>query len=346
MDGFADLDTRLASHECWCLPLEAGEFVRSHVIACINSLRQRYPQAKVILGAGAECIIEQLEAISGWKVLANSPEVVTQLDTPDIFFNALKKMQIPFPSLQSGAKPGSGNWLFKREKSCGGMGVSRESIEGATGYWQQEMSGTAVSVLCIADGQEFQLIGINEQYSTSVFDGYPYVYQGALANAKIDKLLTDKTDGYIDKIIKHFNLKGVFSIDMLWVDQHANGALYVLEINPRISASFELYERVNPELNLVDAHIRVCEGERLRDIEFNDSQSGYLIVYAKDDCQISPQLIWPEWVKDRPEACRQISKFEPICSVHADQIENESDLYLLLQKRANQVIDILNQQVI
>ena len=127
---------------------------------------------------------------------------------------------------------------------------------------------------------------------------------------------------------------------MVSVERVGEQKLYVLEINPRISASFELYERINPGLNLVDAHIRVCEGERLSDIQLSDSQSAYLIVYAKDDCLISEHLVWPTWVKDKPEALRQISKHEPICSVYADAGESDDSLYSLLQRRVDQVIDL------
>ncbi len=342
VDGFADTDTLECSHECWCLPLQAGEFVESHLQTCLVKLQHRYPQAKVILGAGAENLASYIDQFPSWKLCANDSAVVTQLRDPHCFFDGLDELQVDYPAVQFGSKPDSGEWLFKRTDSCGGMGVSRERVDHAYGYWQQEISGLAVSALCISDGLEVAFLGVNQQYSTASFEGYPYVYRGVLANADINPIFKAKTISYISKIIKHFSLKGVFSLDMILAGQQAEERLYVLEINPRISASFELYERINPSLNLVDAHIRVCEGERLSGVELIDSKSAYLIVYAQDDCRILEKLHWPEWVKDRPEAMRKILKHEPICSVHADEGESDDSLYTLLQQRADQVMDLIN----
>jgi predicted ATP-grasp superfamily ATP-dependent carboligase len=341
VDGFADTDTLECSHECWCLPLEAGQFLKSHLDTCLIKLQQRYPNARVVLGAGAENLAGYIKQFQSWKLCANDSNIVEQLRDPHSFFENLGELQVAYPNVQYESKPDSGEWLYKRGDSCGGMGVSRDYIENAHGYWQQEISGLAVSALCISDGLNVMCLGINQQYSTSSFDGYPYVYQGVLANVNIDHIIKLKTISYINKIIKHFNFKGVFSLDMILAKQQTEESLYVLEVNPRISASFELYERINPGLNLVDAHIRVCEGERLSEIELNDSKSAYLIVYAKDDCRISELLRWPEWVKDRPEAMRKISKDEPICSVHADEEESNEALYALLQQRANLVISLI-----
>ncbi len=342
VDGFADIDTLESCYECWCLPLVDGEFLDSHIETCLLKLQQHYQQAKVILGAGAESLTGDIETILGWQLCGNNSKVVSQLKDPQIFFEGLRELQINYPPVQFDSKPKTDDWLYKLTDSCGGMGVSREAKVSTRGYWQQEILGLAISALCISDGREVMCLGFNRQYSTSRFKGYPYVYQGALANVEIDNLLKEKTISCADNIITRFNIKGVFSIDMILAQQQAKQALYVLEINPRISASFELYERINHGLNLVDAHIRVCEGERLCEIELSSAQSAYLIVYAEDDYLIPQQLVWPEWVKDRPEALRRISKHEPICSVHADAGESDVSLYSLLQSRVGQVISLIN----
>lgn len=342
VDGFADTDTLESSHVCWCLPLDNGEFLDSHLNTCLARLQQRYPQAKVILGAGAENLADRIEAFTGWQLCANSSKVVAQLNNPHEFFEALDELQITYPAVRYASMAESGEWLYKLANSCGGMGVSRQVIDKLQGYWQQEISGIAVSALCVSNGVEVVCLGFNQQYSTSSFEGYPYVYRGVLVNADLSSTLKEKTICYANKLINHFNIIGVFSLDMIASKQFAQESLYVLEVNPRISASFELYEHLNPSLNLVDAHIRVCEGERLPEFDLSNTQSAYLIVYAEEDCLISEQLVWPEWVKDRPEAFRQISKYEPICSVHADEGESKGSLYSLLKQRADQVIGLIN----
>ena len=56
------------------------------------------------------------------------------------------------------------------------------------------------------------------------------------------------------KIASEFGLRGLFGIDFLW-----DGAgLWPTEVNPRYTASVEIYERTM-EIALLDWHIRACE---------------------------------------------------------------------------------------
>ena len=339
VDAFADTETLKACKECWCLPLVAGEFVSSQLLTCLNRLKVRYPVVKVILGAGAEQLASYIEDTSTWHLCGNCSQNINQINNPDSFFAGLQSQGIPYPAVHDGGRCCSSGWLYKLADRCGGIGVLRNIADGemeASGYWQDEILGQSISALCISDGKQGQCIGINEQYSSSSFEGYPYVYQGALANVEISDKILYKIYSYIDNIIKYFNIIGVFSLDMMVAQEQ----LYVLEINPRLSASFELYERINPSLNLVDAHIRVCEGERLSKLALQATQCAYLIVYAEEDCQVAREIEWPQWVSDRPEALRHIAKYEPICSVHADQSEGE--INSLLKQRSKEVLNYIN----
>ena len=143
--------------------------------------------------------------------------------------------------------------------------------------------------------------------------------------------------GYASKLKDSFKIFGVFSIDMIL----SAGQLYVLEINPRVTASFELYEQVNPALNLVDAHIRVCEGEQLSKFELSANTCAYQIVYADKSLSIPEQVNWQQWTKDKPEAYRCIQQFEPICSVFAQG--SETEIPRLLQQRSEAIYNQLYQ---
>lgn len=343
VDGFADIDTLNACVECWCLPLERGEFVKSSLHNCVNKIKQRYREAKVILGAGAEKYASYIEKVTQWQLCMNPTQVVEQIRNPQRFFEGLSNLQIPYPEVRFKPPENRELWLFKLQDRCGGTGVLRASTTEESGYWQREIFGKPFSALCITDGEELVCLGVNSQFFTSEIEGLPYIYQGALANTDVGIKFNLKTIIYISKIASYFNLVGVFSVDMIHAREEDEDVLYVLEVNPRISASFELYERINSDINLVDAHIRLCEGEQLLpDIELNESKSAYSIVYAEDDCQVPDDIEWPVWVKDRPEGSRKILKNEPICSVHADASESGVSLEALLQNRVKQILNIIN----
>ncbi|MEM7304954.1 MAG: hypothetical protein AAF372_05460, partial [Pseudomonadota bacterium] len=130
-----------------------------------------------------------------------------------------------------------------------------------------------------------------------------------------------------------------FSIDMIMASEQ----LYVLEVNPRITASFELYERLNPDLNLVDAHIRVCEGERLSEFDLCTDYCGYRIVYSDCDFTVPAEMNWPQWVKDKPETGREIQHNEPICSVYYDG--SQASIPAQLMQYEDQIISLINNKI-
>ena len=57
--------------------------------------------------------------------------------------------------------------------------------------------------------------------------------------------------GWLKQLVPVFALKGLNSLDFI----HADDCSYVLEINPRPSASMQLYDE-----DLLNRHIQACEG--------------------------------------------------------------------------------------
>lgn len=344
VDGFADIDTLKASKCSWCLPLASASFLDGHIYTCLSRLKVKYPAAGVLLGAGAEFLAAWVEQETDWVIYGNSASVMESVNEPKQFFSGLDRIGVDFPRTEIAKLPNDAKtdrWLYKFSQSCGGCGVSRVLVADENdGYWQENIDGDSISVLYLAGKSKSRLIGANKMLSKDFGEQMPYVYLGAVANYKIDKSIIEKIESYSNKIINHFSLVGVISIDMIIAKHGDEEKIYVLEVNPRISASFELYERIYPDLNLVDEHIGVCEGEAdssmtLTNTVLTSSVSAYRIVYA-DKAGVISESGWPDWCKDIPELGRQISCGEPICSVYAD--EHEGDMYLLLQEREKTIL--------
>ena len=345
VDAFADSDTQKYAHESVCIPLENGHFSEHLLGACLTELHQKYPMAHVLLGAGAEYFGSHIERLRSWKLCAQS-QAVDQILNPKVFFAGLDELHIKYPETQFEYRPQSGVWLTKLFHSCGGMGVMRGSYphtQMERCYWQQQQFGLPISALFIAQTNACERLGINLQF---VNDGlskqHPFIFSGLQANYQVSDKILLKIDGYANKLSKHFNYLGVFSLDMILTSEE----LFVLEMNPRISASFEMYERLNPQLNLVDAHIRVCELEPLPKLGPLSMQSkAYRIVFARQNILIPEYVTWPEWVVDRPHAGRLIELNEPVCSIHTEDGRFTPDEILRqLQKREQEVLSLLQAQ--
>ncbi len=340
VDGFADVDTVAVSSQAWCLPLLYGEFDQPRFITCLHKLHADIPNARVIAGAGCEPYMSAIETLQGWQLLGNSAASVRQVCEPGSFFAALDRLSIPHPAVEfNPPSQNSSSWLYKTPYRCGGLGIRRNKNGcGLPGYWQQEQPGIPISALCLCSHGKMQLIGINRQFTCAPDSQLPYIYSGALANYDVGRLIYDKLISYISILIEHFNLIGICSIDMLLHGED----LTVLEINPRVSATYELYEWLSPKVNLIDAHIRVCEGEPLLRLNSTTEQCAYSIVYA-DDHYTVPAIDWPPWCSDRPEYGRALPKCDPICTVRALSGEAE-DLYNRARQKGQQILSLIKQK--
>lgn len=341
----------MVSTSSWCLPLNSGSFPESQVLVCLQKLKSKYHHLRVLLGAGAEHLSYWIERETNWLLLGNCSSAIQSVNQPENFFAGLETLGIHFPCVKFDKKLNNcsetDRWIYKYANTCGGAGITRDppSLTDADGYWQQEIVGEAISALYVANGEYSYCVGINLMQSRQFGDNYPYVYSGAIANHKVDQIYSNKIDSYAKNIIDYFKLSGVVSIDMILEKNEADCKIYVLEVNPRISASFELYERLNPNVNLVDEHIRVCEGvaNSVSTCHLNaqlvSSVSAYRIVYACKDGVVDKVELWPKWSKDVPEKGRFIAQGEPICSVYAD--EQEGDIKMLLDARENEVLNYI-----
>ena len=79
-----------------------------------------------------------------------------------------------------------------------------------------------------------------------------------------------------EDLIKQFNLIGSNGVDYI-LDK--DGKLKIIEINPRFQGTYELVEN-SLDINLLDAHIKACEGEII-DIPNPSQYSIKKIIYAR-----------------------------------------------------------------
>ena len=88
----------------------------------------------------------------------------------------------------------------------------------------------------------------------------------------------------------------------------------LLEINPRPSATLDIYEP--PGGSLFALHMAACRGELDSDEPSQPDAAATAIVYAERDVSIAP-LDWPDWTADRPHTDTAIGAGEPLCTVQA-----------------------------
>ena len=250
------------------------------------------------------------------------------------FFRLLDDLQIQYPEVHKDFPVTPLHWLAKQVGGSGGMHVRPASHNRSADYFQRKVVGEPVSMLFVADGKVMRPIGFNRQMVAPLPE-LPYRFAGVMSGVRLPESVQHQFSKAAQKLTSAMGLRGINSLDAVLVDE----ALWILELNPRLSASFELYE------NLFEAHLQGYKGELPKLPRFKTS-CAQLILYAEDALVMPVDFVWPAWVLDIPLADEGgnsivIEKNSPICSVRAEAESVELALILV-----NQRIKILKEMIL
>lgn len=318
IDLFADLDTQGYAIAFRQIP----SLTEQHLAPAVDYFIDHYAVSYVIYGSGFENYPESLYYLSSRLImLGNSPDTFVKLHNKPEFFSVLDALNITYPDVAFKAPNDSDNWLVKPMQGQGGAGIKRyHNNPEPSAYWQKYQTGTQHSVLFLADGQLMQVLGFNTQWTASFGETEEFIFSGVANSSELlnehKALVTD----WLNKIVPVFALKGLNSLDFI----HAGDRSYLLEINPRPSASMQLYN----DADLLVRHIKASQGE-LSDYKFvQDGHSAYQIVYVDQDVLIPEAFAWPDFCMDLPKPGSLIHTGQPVCSIIIHQNEPKPVSYI------------------
>ena len=205
-----------------------------------------------------------------------------------------------------------GAWLIKPLRSAGGHRIRRlNRLEQSQGdeYYQQFVPGKSFSALYCCNGASTRMLGLTEQLCGSeVFASRdtPFAYCGSIwpFESELQPLKEVERAGEI--FATEFGLRGVFGID--WV-QDETGRNWMLEVNPRIPASSEVYERAGIIRNIVEVHIDACFNQQLPIVSETNQIAGKAVVYNQGTEKRVTKLVferWMQWLASEELACADI----------------------------------------
>jgi predicted ATP-grasp superfamily ATP-dependent carboligase len=309
IDCFADCDTQAITDAIVQLPSLALPLLQP----AVDLLVKNYPVSDVIYGSGFETYPESLDYLrSRFNLIGNSPETFRCLLDKPAFFALLEVLQIPYPPVRFSPPELTETWLLKPQQGQGGVGIrfyQADSVVNTGDYWQKFQSGTAHSVLFLADGQQARVLGFNQQWTQSL-ENQPFAFAGISTVSDLSPAQQTQVSDWLAMLVPALSLKGLNSLDFIQDGQY----LVVLEINPRLSASVQLYAG-----DWFRWHWLASQGQ-LPDVDFKQqTYAAYQIVFAERDVQIPGCFRWPEGCCDLPPASALVRKGEPICSIIAHQ---------------------------
>jgi uncharacterized protein len=316
LDLFNDRDTRRLARASQAIPWRTDirlGFDRMPLLAVAERLCPHERCAGLVYGTGFEDDTALLrELAEGRPLFGNSVETVGRLKDPGRFFPLLDALAIPHPAVSLTAPTSLDGWLVKRIGGSGGVHITTPGhVAGGECYYQRHSYGRSLSVLFLADGVRAFILGVSEQWTTSIGE-FPYTYAGAVGPIALEPSVATRLEQDLDAFVEATGLVGCNSMDFLLErDRYA-----ILEVNPRPSATLELYDADWPS-GLFEHHLRACRGELPSKACRGDGFRAHRIVYPARPARVPETLEFPPWCSDLPDPGIHIAAHLPVCTVHA-----------------------------
>ena len=343
LDIFADADTQRFSKQTFKLKMhenavDKADFKRAFLQIDLEKIDgflygSLFDSAPDLLAWVAERV----------PLIGNEPDALNQAKDFS-FFKLLDELKIMHPEVRIQAPEMNSDWLVKQIGGSGGMHIkpanqAREGGYSWNTYFQKRVAGTPISMLFVADGKSAKTIGYNRQFISPNAE-LPYRFAGAVSNVELQASIHKAFESAAQRLTSTLSLCGINSLDAILDGDE----LWVLELNPRLGATFHLYE------NLLPLHIQSCAGDMTSFSPQSNISKAQLILYADDEMEVPHDFDWPSWAADIPANEEDASGVKisigiPICSVLAEAdnigVKHANEVQALVLQRADKLREML-----
>ena len=276
-------------------------------------------ELELVIGSGLEQAPELLSRVAAYgRLYANDAGIIAACKDPELGIALLSATGWSVPVTQREPPDDRRGWLQKQVGGAGGVHVRRagQAPGGPRVYFQREVGGQPMSVTFLADGDRARLLGFNRLRVEALGEA-AFCYAGAVAGANLAPVLRRQVQSRLDQLVRVTGLRGLAGLDFL----RDGEVLIALEVNPRPTATFELYDDDFPE-GLVHWHKLSFErsvpefGERL--VGQRGACRALGVIYAPHPISIPPNAVFPAWCRDLPGQGNTIAAGAPALSVVAE----------------------------
>ncbi|NPT40412.1 ATP-grasp domain-containing protein [Paraburkholderia sp. 1N] len=337
LDLFGDVDTRAAVDEWHQIGDPATlQLDPARTYAALERAASLPGVMGWVAGSGFESCPQLLQArFPALPLLGNPSQAYEAVRTPARFFGLLAAQGIPFPETLARRPPETTGWLRKDARGTGGWHIRRAGFRGDVVheahpdvYFQRTCAGRSMSAMFIANGSSATVLGFNEQIIVPQHR-HPFTWRGAIGPVQMPADLAAQVHHAVQTIVASTRLVGLNSLDFLLDGER----FFVLEVNPRPSATMALYDGHLP-LSPLALHVRACKGEALDPPQHTPHTPhavptphtspaplirGEQIVFARTGHTVSAAFVARAqqrgWCHDIPAPGSTIAAGTPLCSV-------------------------------
>jgi predicted ATP-grasp superfamily ATP-dependent carboligase len=287
----------------------------------------------------------------GRSLWGNAPVVLAHARNPIELARTLRRHGLPAVDVRASPPRAPAahhrRWLVKPRASGGGHGIapwhpgdplSRRQVI------QQRLSGIAASLVFCANGEQAVPFGFSRLLAGDpAFGAKGWTYCGNILG-RLPRVSTSEWQSVLGSATRAaqaltvtFGLRGVNGLDCIV----SGGAPFVIELNPRYTASMELAVRTFG-FSFFQAHARSCAAEPfpfdMHAALRGAPGTGKAVLYARHDAVMADTRSWLDdpSVRDVPHPGEHIQRGRPICTIFAEG-RSSASCYAALVRRAQKL---------
>jgi predicted ATP-grasp superfamily ATP-dependent carboligase len=343
-DLFADLDLRRRAHA-----VRVDDYPQGLAAAA-----RQAPEGPWLYTGGLENYPELVDRIADSRpLLGNRGDALRAVRDPRCLDAQLRAAGLCYPAVAFSPErlPRDGSWLRKPLRSSGGLGIEvwrgQPAHAGRGPYhYQARIEGLPCSAVYAAAGGRAVLLGATRQLSTAAEPGDPpFCYAGSVGPLRLEPVLDEQLQTIGQELARRFSLMGLFGVDLILADRR----FWVIEVNPRFTASVEVLERACG-FRAIAIHVGACrDGQLPPQAARPTTWCGKAILTAPSDLVVPAAIEklagptdltgWPA-LADIPAAGSRIRAGGPIATVLAEAAD-EPSLTAALGRQASQLEALL-----
>ena len=343
----------------WCADLFADRDLQAVASAAIRCPLDRYPAGFLdvlksapnspwIYTGGLENHPDLIGAMAEIRPLwGNEPQALVQSRSPFAIEHCLRDAGLPALQVRSAEPhlPADCRWLRKPLAGCAGQGIAFAETAGERPsnchYLQQYVDGTPMSAVFARVYGCVSLLGISEQLiGVAWLNAPPFRYSGNIGPIKLPVLAKNTVERIGEAIGAACNLRGLYGIDFVL----ERDTPWVVEVNPRYSASIEILEQATGMRALslhqaaFESHVQPNEPDKN-----TDSVCGKAIAYAAHRTIVSEAICRMEAGEyaDIPSPGEVIEPGWPVLTAMATA-PSRDECFMLLRQRVAAAFAILD----
>ena len=322
VDLFRDAD--LLAHHPDAIRCPIDEYPRGFV-----PILEELPPLPVIYTGGLENYPEVIGKIGRrHSICGNTPRVLRHVRNLDRVRQAAEESDLGFPAVITDTAPTGGRWIQKSVRSSAGRGirfVDDPAIRPAKGtYYQQFVAGTPMSALFFGRPHVHCLFGFTEQLiGCEWLNAKPVWYCGNIGPLNGGKELENALHQFVTAIEFLPNeICGQFGVDFIFAD----GQAWILEVNPRPTASLELFENAL-QFPMIRGHIASVEGQHFEfPMILPDTHiTGKAVWHTPSPCRAMyhPEGLPPDVYADLPHHGQVFGAHEPFVTIFTKALDRD-----------------------